>query len=97
MQKVLIIIPTLDIGGIETSLMYLVNNLDKNKTRLENSYNTMQYSVTLDSMKTGEIKKYNRMQNSNGGYFDWNTIENGKSGFIDKYFDTKRTNIVGDN
>lgn len=72
-------------------------NLDKNKTRLENSYNTMQYSVTLDSMKTGEIKKYNRMQNSNGGYFDWNTIENGKSGFIDKYFDTKRTNIVGDN
>ena len=32
-----------------------------------------------------------------GGYFDWKTIENGQSSFIDKYFDKKRDNIVGDN
>ena len=29
--------------------------------------------------------------------FDWKTIENGQSSFIDKYFDKKRDNIVGDN
>lgn len=44
MQKVLIIIPTLDIGGIETSLMYLVNNLDKNK-----------YIIDLLVHKDGEL------------------------------------------
>ena len=29
--------------------------------------------------------------------FDWKTIENGQSSFVDKYFDKKRNNIVGDN
>lgn len=35
MQKILIIIPTLNIGGIETSLMYLVNNLNKKKYTID--------------------------------------------------------------
>lgn len=72
-------------------------NIERNKERLESSYNREQYSITLDSQKTSEIKKYNKDELNKGGYFDWKTIENGQSSFIDKYFDKKRDNIVGDN
>lgn len=72
-------------------------NIERNKERLESSYNKEQYSITLDSQKTSEIKKYNKDELNKGGYFDWKTIENGQSSFIDKYFDKKRDNIVGDN
>lgn len=72
-------------------------NIERNKERLESSYNREQYSITLDSQKTSEIKKYNKDELNKGGYFDWKTIENGKSSFVDKYFDKKRDNIVGDN
>ena len=72
-------------------------NIERNKKRLESSYNREQYSITLDSQKTSEIKKYNKDELNKGGYFDWKTIENGQSSFIDKYFDKKRDNIVGDN
>lgn len=72
-------------------------NIERNKERLESSYNIEQYSITLDSQKTSEIKKYNKDELNKGGYFDWKTIENGQSSFIDKYFDKKRDNIVGDN
>ena len=72
-------------------------NNTKNKERLESSYDREQYSITLDSQKTSEIKKYNKDELNKGGYFDWKTIENGQSSFIDKYFDKKRDNIVGDN
>ena len=72
-------------------------NIERNKERLESSYNREQYSITLDSRKTSEIKKYNKDELNKGGYFDWKTIENGQSSFIDKYFDKKRDNIVGDN
>ena len=43
------------------------------------------------------FKKYNKDELNKGGYFDWKTIENGQSSFVDKYFDKKRDNIVGDN
>ena len=72
-------------------------NIESNKERLESSYNREQYSITLDGNLTSEIKKYNRNELTKGGYFDWKTIENGQSSFIDKYFDKKRDNIVGDN
>lgn len=72
-------------------------NIERNKERLESSYNREQYSITLDSQKTSEIKKYNKDELNKGGYFDWKTIENGQSSFVDKYFDKKRDNIVGDN
>ncbi len=72
-------------------------NIERNKERLESSYNREQYSITLDGNLTSEIKKYNRNELTKGGYFDWKTIENGQSSFIDKYFDKKRDNIVGDN
>lgn len=72
-------------------------NNTKNKERLESSYDREQYSITLDSQKTSEIKKYNKDELNKGGYFDWKTIENGQSSFVDKYFDKKRDNIVGDN
>lgn len=72
-------------------------NIERNKERLETSYNREQYSITLDSQKTSEIKKYNKDELNKGGYFDWKTIENGQSSFVDKYFDKKRDNIVGDN
>lgn len=72
-------------------------NVQRNKERLESSYSREQYSITLDSSLTSEIKKYNRDELAKGGYFDWKTIENGQSSFIDKYFDKKRDNIVGDN
>lgn len=72
-------------------------NIERNKERLESSYNREQYSITLDSQKISEIKKYNKDELNKGGYFDWKTIENGQSSFIDKYFDKKRDNIVGDN
>lgn len=72
-------------------------NIERNKERLETSYNREQYSITLDGNLTSEIKKYNRNELTKGGYFDWKTIENGQSSFIDKYFDKKRDNIVGDN
>ena len=72
-------------------------NIERNKERLESSYNREQYSITLDSQKTSEIKKYNKDELNKGGYFDWRTIENGQSSFVDKYFDKKRDNIVGDN
>ena len=72
-------------------------NIERNKERLESSYNREQYSITVDSQKTSEIKKYNKDELNKGGYFDWKTIENGQSSFIDKYFDKKRDNIVGDN
>lgn len=72
-------------------------NIERNKERLESSYNREQYSITLDSQKTSEIKKYNKDELNKGGYFDWKTIKNGQSSFIDKYFDKKRDNIVGDN
>lgn len=72
-------------------------NIERNKQRLESSYNREQYSITLDSQKTSEIKKYNKDELNKGGYFDWKTIENGQSSFVDKYFDKKRDNIVGDN
>ena len=72
-------------------------NIERNKERLESSYNREQYSIALDGNLTSEIKKYNRNELTKGGYFDWKTIENGQSSFIDKYFDKKRDNIVGDN
>lgn len=72
-------------------------NIERNKERLESSYNREQYSITLDSQKTSEIKKYNKDELNKGRYFDWKTIENGQSSFVDKYFDKKRDNIVGDN
>ena len=72
-------------------------NIERNKERLESSYNREQYSITLDGNLTSEIKKYNRNELTKGGCFDWKTIENGQSSFIDKYFDKKRDNIVGDN
>lgn len=72
-------------------------NVQRNKERLESSYSREQYSITLDGNLTSEIKKYNRNELTKGGYFDWKTIENGQSSFIDKYFDKKRDNIVGDN
>ena len=72
-------------------------NIERNKERLESSHNREQYSITLDSQKTSEIKKYNKDELNKGGYFDWKTIENGQSSFVDKYFDKKRDNIVGDN
>ena len=72
-------------------------NIERNKERLESSYDREQYSITLDSQKTSEIKKYNKDELNKGGYFDWKTIENGQSSFVDKYFDKKRDNIVGDN
>lgn len=72
-------------------------NNTKNKERLESSYDREQYSITLDSQKTSEIKKYNKDELNKGGYFDWKTMDDGESSFIDKYFDKKRNNIVGDN
>ena len=72
-------------------------NIERNKERLESSYNREQYSITLDSQKTSEIKKYNKDELNKGGYFDWKTMDDGESSFIDKYFDKKRNNIVGDN
>lgn len=72
-------------------------NVQRNKERLESSFSREQYSITLDGNLTSEIKKYNRNELTKGGYFDWKTIENGQSSFVDKYFDKKRDNIVGDN
>lgn len=70
-------------------------NIERNKERLESSYNREQYSITLDSQKTSEIKKYNKDELNKGGYFDWKTMDDDKSKFIDKYFDTiKRENII---
>lgn len=71
--------------------------ISENVERLESAYDRLQYSVTLDNQTITQIKKYNKQQNSNGGYFDWNTMNNDKSSFVDDYFEIKRQNIVGDN
>lgn len=71
--------------------------IPNNKERLSKSYedNKLQYSITLDGSSTKEIKQYNKNQLKHGGYFDWNTMNNEKSKFIDEYFDTiKRENII---
>ena len=85
------------IGVVAAITLPSVINNTKNKERLESSYDREQYSITLDSQKTSEIKKYNKDELNKGGYFDWKTMDDGESSFIDKYFDKKRNNIVGDN
>lgn len=61
--------------------------------RLETSYERLQYSITLDSKKVSDIKKYNRTAKD---YLNWQGIQNGKSDFVNEYFTKKRENIVGD-
>lgn len=58
-----------------------------NRERLEDSYNNLQYSITLDNQKIAEIKRYNQMQNSNRGYFDWDTMIGEESSFLREYFE----------
>ena len=72
---------------------------DKNKDRLLNTYDKLQYSVILDNNTIENIQKYNKEQK---GYFDWDTMygpDNEKSNFIDEYFNVKRDNLPkeGDN
>lgn len=65
--------------------------IQKNKDVLKETYsNEPQYSITLDNQTISEIKKYNL--NSQNGYFDWDTMKNGESTFVNEYFDK-----VGDN
>ena len=71
-------------------------SIESNRNRLESTYSRLQYSVSLDNAKLTNIKNYNSTQNSAGGYFDWHTMSNGKSTFVNEYFSIKRENIVGD-
>jgi len=68
-------------------------NIERNKDRLEASYTKLQYSIDINNEVIAEIKRYNKNRN----YLEWDNFDNGKSGFINEYFNYKRQNIVGDN
>lgn len=57
-----------------------------NKERLENTYANLDYTVLIDNVMLSKIKEYN----SNKNYFDFDTIKNGKSTFLDNYFPNAR-------
>lgn len=71
-------------------------SIQTNRNRLESSYSRLQYSVNIDNNTLSSIKRYNERQNSSGGYFDWQTMSDGRSSFINDYFSVKRENIIGD-
>ncbi|MBQ8193247.1 MAG: hypothetical protein IJZ46_04185 [Bacilli bacterium] len=67
-------------------------SIQRNKNELKDTYkNEPQYSIVLDNQKISEIKKYN--SNSTNGYFDWDTLKNGESTFVNEYFNTKRVGV----
>ena len=70
----------LEIGsaiGYSSIMMANVNN-DIMVTTIERDID--RYNIAVDN-----IKKYNKDELNKGGYFDWKTIENGQSSFVDKY------------
>ncbi len=56
-----------------------------NREKLASSYARLQYTAELDNQTIAKIKQYNSNQNKHGGYFDWDTMRNGKSTFVDDY------------
>lgn len=67
-------------------------SIQKNRNDLKDTYkNEPQYSIVLDNQKISEIKKDN--SNSTNGYFDWDTLKNGESTFVNEYFNTKRVGV----
>lgn len=61
-----------------------------NKERLEDTYTNLDYTVLIDNVMLSKIKDYNNNRN----YFDFYTMENNKSTFLDDYFPNAR---VGEN
>ena len=59
----------------------------KNRDRLENTYNNLEYTATINNNSISKIKDYNK----NNNYLDWSSISSsGKSNFIDDYDFIKR-------